>query len=153
MEQLSVNHLLGIKYLKEEDICLIFKTADHFKEVINRPIKKVPSLRDITIANLFFENSTRTKLSFELAEYGITVNNVLPGFTHTNRLTTLIANKAQTQNVSEEQIAKAMLSSVPAKRFGKAEEVANAIAFLCSPAAGYINGVNVPVDGGRTGTL
>jgi len=68
MEQLSVNHLLGIKYLKEEDICLIFKTADHFKEVINRPIKKVPSLRDITIANLFFENSTRTKLSFELAE-------------------------------------------------------------------------------------
>ena len=68
MEQLSVNHLLGIKYLKEEDIRLIFKTADHFKEVINRPIKKVPSLRDITIANLFFENSTRTKLSFELAE-------------------------------------------------------------------------------------
>jgi aspartate carbamoyltransferase catalytic subunit len=68
MEQLSVDHLLGVKYLKEEDIQLIFKTADHFKEVINRPIKKVPSLRDITIANLFFENSTRTKLSFELAE-------------------------------------------------------------------------------------
>ena len=68
MEQLSVNHLLGIKYLKEEDVNLIFKTADHFKEVINRPIKKVPSLRDITVANLFFENSTRTKLSFELAE-------------------------------------------------------------------------------------
>ena len=68
MKKLSVNHLLGIKYLKEEDIHLIFKTANHFKEVINRPIKKVPSLRDITIANLFFENSTRTKLSFELAE-------------------------------------------------------------------------------------
>lgn len=68
MDQLSVEHLLGIKYLKENDIDLIFKTADHFKEVINRPIKKVPSLRDITIANLFFENSTRTKLSFELAE-------------------------------------------------------------------------------------
>ena len=68
MKQLSVNHLLGIKYLKEEDVHLIFKTADHFKEVINRPIKKVPSLRDITVANLFFENSTRTKLSFELAE-------------------------------------------------------------------------------------
>jgi len=66
--ELSVNHLLGIKYLKPEDIDLIFKTADHFKEVINRPIKKVPSLRDITIANLFFENSTRTRLSFELAE-------------------------------------------------------------------------------------
>jgi aspartate carbamoyltransferase catalytic subunit len=68
MPELSVDHLLGIKYLNAEDINLIFKTADHFKEVINRPIKKVPSLRDITIANLFFENSTRTKLSFELAE-------------------------------------------------------------------------------------
>lgn len=68
MSELSVEHLLGIKYLKSTDIDLIFKTADHFKEVINRPIKKVPSLRDITIANLFFENSTRTKLSFELAE-------------------------------------------------------------------------------------
>ncbi len=68
MSELSVNHLLGIKYLNKKDIELIFKTADHFKEVINRPIKKVPSLRDITIANLFFENSTRTKLSFELAE-------------------------------------------------------------------------------------
>lgn len=68
MSELSVQHLLGIKYLKPSDIELIFETADHFKEVINRPIKKVPSLRDITIANLFFENSTRTKLSFELAE-------------------------------------------------------------------------------------
>lgn len=68
MSELSVHHLLGIKYLQPEDIQLIFETADHFKEVINRPIKKVPSLRDITIANLFFENSTRTRLSFELAE-------------------------------------------------------------------------------------
>ena len=68
MSELSVNHLLGIKYLKPSDIDLIFETADQFKEVINRPIKKVPSLRDITIANIFFENSTRTKLSFELAQ-------------------------------------------------------------------------------------
>ena len=68
MSALSVNHLLGIKYITEKEIQLIFETADHFKEVINRPIKKVPSLRDITIANLFFENSTRTRLSFELAE-------------------------------------------------------------------------------------
>jgi aspartate carbamoyltransferase catalytic subunit len=68
MNPLSVEHLLGIKYLNKNDIDLIFQTADHFKEVLNRPIKKVPSLRDITIANLFFENSTRTKLSFELAE-------------------------------------------------------------------------------------
>ena len=68
MNRLSVEHLLGIKYLTEEDISLIFKTADNFKRIINQPIKKVPSLRDITVANLFFENSTRTKLSFELAE-------------------------------------------------------------------------------------
>ncbi|SFF24796.1 aspartate carbamoyltransferase catalytic subunit [Flavobacterium xueshanense] len=68
MKELSVNHLLGIKYINKNDINLIFETADHFKEVINRPIKKVPSLRDITIANIFFENSTRTKLSFELAQ-------------------------------------------------------------------------------------
>jgi aspartate carbamoyltransferase catalytic subunit len=68
MQQLSVRHLLGIKDLTAEDIQLIFETADHFKEILNRPIKKVPSLRDLTIANVFFENSTRTRLSFELAE-------------------------------------------------------------------------------------
>jgi len=68
VSSLSVDHLLGIKGLTPEDIELIFATADNFKDVINRPIKKVPSLRDITIANVFFENSTRTKLSFELAE-------------------------------------------------------------------------------------
>ena len=68
MDNLSVDHLIGIKDLTKADIELIFKTADNFKQVINRPIKKVPSLRDITIANLFFEDSTRTKLSFELAE-------------------------------------------------------------------------------------
>jgi aspartate carbamoyltransferase catalytic subunit len=68
MSELSVNHLLGIKHLNAEDIQLILDTAKEFKEVLNRPIKKVPTLRDITIANLFFENSTRTRLSFELAE-------------------------------------------------------------------------------------
>jgi aspartate carbamoyltransferase catalytic subunit len=68
MSQLSVKHLLGIKYITTADIELIFKTADSFKEVINRPIKKVPSLRDTTIVNLFFENSTRTRISFELAQ-------------------------------------------------------------------------------------
>lgn len=66
--QLSTNHLLGIKYITTEDIDKIFTTADEFKDVINRPIKKVPSLRDVTIANVFFENSTRTRISFELAE-------------------------------------------------------------------------------------
>ncbi|WP_421947683.1 aspartate carbamoyltransferase catalytic subunit [Phaeodactylibacter xiamenensis] len=68
VQQLSTKHVLGIKYLTAEDIRLIFETAESFKEVINRPIKKVPSLRDVTVANLFFENSTRTRISFELAE-------------------------------------------------------------------------------------
>ena len=68
MSKLSQRHLLGIKDITREDIELIFDTAANFKEVINRPIKKVPSLRDVTIANVFFENSTRTRLSFELAE-------------------------------------------------------------------------------------
>ncbi|MDB3906852.1 aspartate carbamoyltransferase catalytic subunit [Crocinitomicaceae bacterium] len=76
MDNLSVDHLTGIKNLTENDIQLIFKTADAFKEVINRPIKKVPSLRDITIANLFFENSTRTRLSFELAEKRLSADTV-----------------------------------------------------------------------------
>ena len=76
MNNLSVDHLTGIKDLTRADIELIFKTADSFKEVINRPIKKVPSLRDITIANIFFENSTRTRLSFELAEKRLSADTV-----------------------------------------------------------------------------
>lgn len=76
MNNLSVDHLTGIKDLSREDIELIFKTADSFKDVINRPIKKVPSLRDITIANIFFENSTRTRLSFELAEKRLSADTV-----------------------------------------------------------------------------
>jgi aspartate carbamoyltransferase catalytic subunit len=74
--QLSTKHLLGIKYLTEDDIQIIFETADEFKEVINRPIKKVPSLRDITVANMFFENSTRTRISFELAEKRLSADTV-----------------------------------------------------------------------------
>ena len=92
-------------------------------------------------------------LSFELAEYGITVNNVLPGFTNTNRLKTLIDKKSKSLNKSIEEITKKMISSVPANRFGEAAEVADAIAFLCSPSASYINGINLPVDGGRTTSL
>ncbi len=76
MSQLSTKHLLGIEQITVDDIQLIFETADKFKEVINRPIKKVPSLRDITIANLFFENSTRTRISFELAEKRLSADTV-----------------------------------------------------------------------------
>ena len=92
MSELSVNHLLGIKYLTEKDIELIFETADHFKEVINRAIKKVPTLRDITIANIFFESSTRTKLSFELAEKRLSADviNFSAGQSSVNKGETLI---------------------------------------------------------------
>ncbi len=76
MSELSTKHLLGIKHILKEDIELIFETADKFKEVINRPIKKVPSLRDVTVANLFFENSTRTRISFELAEKRLSADTV-----------------------------------------------------------------------------
>jgi len=74
--ELSTRHVLGIKYLTPEDIYLIFETAENFKDVINRPIKKVPSLRDVTVANLFFENSTRTRISFELAEKRLSADTV-----------------------------------------------------------------------------
>jgi len=74
--ELSTKHVLGIKYLTPQDIQLIFETAENFKEVINRPIKKVPSLRDVTVANLFFENSTRTRISFELAEKRLSADTV-----------------------------------------------------------------------------
>jgi 3-oxoacyl-[acyl-carrier protein] reductase len=88
-------------------------------------------------------------LSRELAGDGITVNNVLPGFTETGRITGLIASRAQASGQSEDAIADGMRKSVPAGRFARPEEVAAAIAFLCSPAAGYINGVSLAVDGGR----
>jgi aspartate carbamoyltransferase catalytic subunit len=76
MSQLSTRHLIGIKQITTEDIQLIFETAEHFKDVINRPIKKVPSLRDVTVANLFFENSTRTRVSFELAQKRLSADTV-----------------------------------------------------------------------------
>ena len=76
MTQLSVPHLLGTQNLTADDFQLIFETADNFKEIINRPIKKVPSLRDITIANVFFENSTRTRISFELAEKRLSADTI-----------------------------------------------------------------------------
>ena len=92
-------------------------------------------------------------LSLEVGSFGITVNNVLPGYTNTNRLKSLIIKKAENQGESEENVSKSMRSKVPASRFGEANEVANAIAFLCTPAASYINGINLPVDGGRTNSL
>ena len=92
-------------------------------------------------------------LSLELGPFGITVNNVLPGFTNTNRLTSIIQRKANEQSKSIDDVSKAMQSSVPARRFGESHEVANAVAFLSSVGASYINGINLPVDGGRTASI
>jgi 3-oxoacyl-[acyl-carrier protein] reductase len=92
-------------------------------------------------------------LAAELAPMGITVNNVLPGFTDTDRLRSLIATRASKSGTSEQAVEQEMRASVPTGRFGTAEEIAAAVAFLASPAAAYVNGINLPVDGGRTPTL
>ena len=92
-------------------------------------------------------------LAGELAADGITVNNVLPGYTRTQRLEQILKERAAATGKSEENIAAAMLATVPVARFADAEEVAHAVAFLCQPQSGYINGINLPVDGGRTKSL
>jgi 3-oxoacyl-[acyl-carrier protein] reductase len=92
-------------------------------------------------------------LASELGPFGITVNNVLPGATATARLKSIINNKAEKTGNPADRIEKQMLSAIPLGRFAEADEVANAIAFLASPAAAYINGINIPVDGGRTSSL
>ena len=92
-------------------------------------------------------------LATELGPFGITVNNVLPGFTKTVRADYVIASKAKASNISEEEVLKALVAEIPAGRIGQPEEFGAAVAFLCSPAAAYINGINLPVDGGRLGCL
>jgi 3-oxoacyl-[acyl-carrier protein] reductase len=92
-------------------------------------------------------------LATELAPHGITVNNVLPGYTKTARLAQILADRSKATGNSEDEIAKTMLTTVPLARFAEAAEIANVIAFLVSPAASYVNGINVPVDGGRTLSL
>jgi 3-oxoacyl-[acyl-carrier protein] reductase len=108
------------------------------------------------IKNLGVSNTTRAAvanwartLAAELGPFGITVNNVLPGFTHTTRLDSIIAGRASRAGVNVADIQRDMIATIPARRFGKAEEIAAVAAFLASPAASYVNGTNIPVDGGR----
>jgi 3-oxoacyl-[acyl-carrier protein] reductase len=112
------------------------------------------------IANLGVSNTVRgavaswaKTLATELGGFGITVNNVLPGYTRTQRLDQILQERAAVSGKPEAEIARVMLATVPAGRFAQAEEIAAAVAFLCSPQAGYVNGINLPVDGGRTRSL
>ncbi|MDF2192531.1 SDR family oxidoreductase [Paraflavitalea sp. CAU 1676] len=114
----------------------------------------------IPIANLGVSNTIRgataswaKTLANELGQFGITVNNILPGLTKTQRLTSLIQNNAKRSNRSPDEIEKEMLKEIPARRFGEAAELAALAAFLAGPAAAYINGTSIPVDGGKTGSI
>ncbi len=114
----------------------------------------------IPLANLGVSNTTRgavaswsKTMANELGAFGITVNNVLPGATRTQRLETIISNNATKKNKSESEIEQEMIHEIPAGRFGEPAEIAAVAAFLASPAAGYVNGVSIAVDGGRTGSI
>jgi 3-oxoacyl-[acyl-carrier protein] reductase len=130
--------------------------AEKFGRIVNIISTSVKQpLRGLGVSNTIraaVANWAKT-LSIEVAQFGITVNNILPGATATQRLYTIIENKMLKPGMTREKAEQEMLDEIPAKRFGAPEEVAAAIAFLASPAAGYINGINLPVDGGRTGNL
>jgi 3-oxoacyl-[acyl-carrier protein] reductase len=129
-------------------------------EGYGRIINIVSTSVKLPLPNLGVSNTIRgavanwaKTLANELGKFGITVNNVLPGATATGRLETIIGNKSKASGKTTEEIEEEMKSEIPLNRFAKPEEIANAVAFLASPAAAYINGINVPVDGGRTGNL
>jgi 3-oxoacyl-[acyl-carrier protein] reductase len=130
------------------------------KEGYGRIVNIISTSVKIPLKNLGVSNTIRgavaswaKTLSNEVGQFNITVNNVLPGFTSTNRLTTLIDNMAKKGNTGIDSVEKNMLEEVPMKRFAEASEVAAVAAFLASPAASYVNGVSIPVDGGRTGSI
>jgi 3-oxoacyl-[acyl-carrier protein] reductase len=130
------------------------------KENFGRIINIISTSVKIPLHGLGVSNTIRgavaswaKTLANELGEFGITVNNVLPGATQTERLKQLVDNKSAKLQLTKEQVEKDMLAEIPARRFAKPDEVASAVAFLASPAAAYINGINIPVDGGRTGCL
>lgn len=129
-------------------------------EGYGRIVNIVSTSVKIPLKNLGVSNTVRgavaswaKTMSNELAPYGITVNNVLPGMTKTGRLDSLIASTAEKTNVSVEETERKMVAEIPAGRFGEAEEIAAVAAFLCTPAAAYVNGTSIRVDGGRTGSI
>ncbi len=130
------------------------------KESYGRIINIISTTVRIPINNLGVSNTIRgavaswaKTMANELGQYNITVNNILPGYTDTQRLRSLIEITAQKKSVTIETVEKEMIESIPAKRFGYASEIAAVAGFLVSPAAAYVNGVSIPVDGGRTGSI
>jgi 3-oxoacyl-[acyl-carrier protein] reductase len=148
-QHLKCNHVLT-------QLVVPFMKSEHYGRIINVISTSVKEpIEGLGVSNTIRNavgNWSKT-LSFELGALGITVNNVLPGFTQTQRLNEIIDIKAKKANVSFEEMEAIMKTYTPAKRFAKPEETANAIVFLSSEAASYINGINVPVDGGRTKSL
>ena len=148
-QHLKCNHVLAqavIPFMKEEGFGRIIN-------IISTSVKEpIPGLGVSNTIRGAVGNWSKT-LSVELGPFGITVNNVLPGFTETERLNEIIKIKANAEGTSVEDMSEIMKNYSPAKRFAKPEETANAITFLASEAAGYINGINLPVDGGRTKSL
>lgn len=148
-QHLMCNHILAqavIPFMKEAGYGRIIN-------IISTSVKA--PLKGLGVSNTIrgaVANWSKT-LANEIGPFGITVNNVLPGATMTGRLTSIIKNKAEKTGQKEEEVRQTMLSSIPANRFADPHEVAGAAAFLASPAAGYINGINVPVDGGRLSCL
>lgn len=131
-------------------------TKDGYGRIINIISTSVKApLPNLGVSNTIrgaVANWSKT-LANEVGKLGITVNNVLPGATETERLSSIISNKAAQSGRDEQSVSKDMLREIPLHRFGKAEEIAAAVAFLASPAGAYINGINLPVDGGRTASL
>ena len=148
-QHLKCNHVLAqltVPFMKE-------KSYGRIINIISTSVKE--PIEGLGVSNTIRNavgNWSKT-LSFELGSFGITVNNVLPGFTETERLNEIIKIKSEQAQTSIEQMTAIMKNYTPAKRFAKPEETANAIVFLASEAASYINGVNIPVDGGRTKSL